>query len=408
MNRHLFGSFFRYSFRPSCRIYNVTRSCKLEELKWPFPRKLRGKQDNCWEPEPGADQWKILKKKSGYFYLPKCIQRAKEGDEESIARLALAYKNGDALNNIEKDFEQSLHWLHQISHHTEVENEIGAMYLMGDGDKYPPDIDMAMEWFKKAADKEFPLAHLNIALCYRKGLLGFDYRKEKEIYHYEMAAYLGNPAAQYDLGVRYLSELQEYEELYLEKSFRFLEEALENGVVEANYMLGVLYHYYYEQPQVAARYYSERLKHSPHAPSAHYLSLLNYKSVNDDDTMVDLKDARKNCEIAALLNHVPAYQTMGELYMAREIGIEADYEKAEYWLLKHEKETQDEETQYILYRLYRFWYPFPKGEKAYYYLAKSSEKYPKAKEEFDDIRYKLVGLSFVCNMVDETFYKDPY
>ncbi len=77
---------------------------------------------------------------------------------------------------------------------------MGAFYQMGSGVK--PDLEKAVSWFTKAAEKNHPGAQFSLAMLYLDGSLG-NPDAEMGAKWLEKAATGGNPQAQYNLGLLY-------------------------------------------------------------------------------------------------------------------------------------------------------------------------------------------------------------
>ena len=77
---------------------------------------------------------------------------------------------------------------------------MGAFYQSGNGVK--PDLEKAVSWFTKAAEKNHPGAQFSLAMLYLDGSLG-NPDADTGAKWLEKAAPGGNPQAQYNLGLLY-------------------------------------------------------------------------------------------------------------------------------------------------------------------------------------------------------------
>ena len=80
---------------------------------------------------------------------------------------------------------------------------IGFMYAQGNGVKQ--DMDKAIEWWKKSADKNFAPAELNLGMTYESGEGGIDKNPEEAAKWYRKAAAQGDTQAETSLGDMYVT-----------------------------------------------------------------------------------------------------------------------------------------------------------------------------------------------------------
>ncbi|UZO08334.1 uncharacterized protein OCT59_028592 [Rhizophagus irregularis] len=194
---------------------------------------------NCYQNEVGIE--KDLEK-AIYWYR----KAADNGNKIAQYNLGNYYKNGEA----EKGDNCA-----QIN--------LGLLYETGEGTEI--DLEMAVYWYKKAAENEYKVALYKLGLYYQIGKvvekdetekgnhyaqnsLGFMYEngggteknKEKAFYWYNKAAENGNRDAQYNLGECYElgNGVVDKDET---KAFEYYEKSAENGDIDSKFQLGYCY-----------------------------------------------------------------------------------------------------------------------------------------------------------------------
>ena len=121
---------------------------------------------------------------------------------------------------------------------------MGALYQMGSGVK--PDLEKAVSWFTKAAEKGHPGAQFSLAMLYLDGSLG-NPDAENGAKWLEKAAAGGNAQAQYNLGLLYTGIYGTAPDW--PKAAEWFKKSADQGFAEAQYNLGLLYLQSREQQQ---------------------------------------------------------------------------------------------------------------------------------------------------------------
>lgn len=83
-----------------------------------------------------------------------------------------------------------------------AQNRLGDWYYYGDGDDSEPNYEKAVEWYRKAAEKNDSIALCRLGICYLEGK-GVKKDEKKAVEYFEKAAQSGYSEAQYQLGVCY-------------------------------------------------------------------------------------------------------------------------------------------------------------------------------------------------------------
>lgn len=78
------------------------------------------------------------------------LEKAEDGDEDAMLKVADAYYNGDDFDGIEEDKGQALFWYRILADkdHSTAQFNLGIMYMKGEA--VPQSFEKALEWMKKA------------------------------------------------------------------------------------------------------------------------------------------------------------------------------------------------------------------------------------------------------------------
>ena len=145
-----------------------------------------------------------------------------------------SYKLAVCYSEIE-DWGNAFCWLKKAAEQgiVDAQDSLGCWYTHG-GYGVEQDDTKAVEWYSKAAENGSPLAHLNLAICYREGH-GVEQDIDKAIELYTKAAELGDEKAPYELALFY-EELED-----TENALKWFTNAAEKGEKWAYYNLGGYY-----------------------------------------------------------------------------------------------------------------------------------------------------------------------
>ena len=137
----------------------------------------------------------------------------------------------DIENNIETIKEKA------ANGDADAQNKIGICYKLGLAG-FPKDAEKAVEWFKKAAEKNNTKAFFNLAMCLHNGQ-GIEKNEKESAQCFKKAAELGHAASQTNLGVCYL-EGRGLEQNY-KKAVEWFTKAADQSYTEAQNNLGYCY-----------------------------------------------------------------------------------------------------------------------------------------------------------------------
>ncbi len=217
---------------------------------------------------------------------------AKAGDAQAQYNLAVEFTK--RLENNPPYAAKALDWLEKSAAqgYAPAICDIGAFYAMGIG--VERDMAKAVEYYKKAAELDFPTAQGILAGCYERGEgVPQDLKKAAKLYH--KAADGGDAAAQYNLGLSYMSG-DEMVAKDIQKGVELYKASAEGGYPKAMYNLANCYRF--------------------------------GEGVNK---CVEL--ALVLLMQAADLEHVNSMGKLGEIYAMGD-GVDQDYEKALYWFTR--------------------------------------------------------------------------
>ena len=150
---------------------------------------------------------------------------ANTGDPEAQFIAGAMYNVGRGVEkNIQKSFPLLRDAAKQGKSTVDSEMAIAQAYLLGAG--ISRDIDMAIDWYSRAAENGSSEAQNELGFIYSSGRY-LEENLEKAVYYFKQAAYNGHPVAQYNLGVTYYTGMgQDYD---LQKAYAWFEIANVNG-----------------------------------------------------------------------------------------------------------------------------------------------------------------------------------
>lgn len=153
------------------------------------------------------------------------LAAANTGDPEAQFIAGAMYNVGKGVEkNIQKSFPLLRDAAKQGKSTVDSEMAIAQAYLLGAG--IPRDIDMAIDWYSRAAENGSSEAQNELGFIYSSGRY-IQEDLEKAVYYFKQAAYNGHPVAQYNLGVTYYTGMgQDFD---LQKAYAWFEIANVNG-----------------------------------------------------------------------------------------------------------------------------------------------------------------------------------
>ncbi|MEZ4490200.1 MAG: tetratricopeptide repeat protein [Cyanobacteriota/Melainabacteria group bacterium] len=295
--------------------------------------------------------------------------RAYFGDTRAKFELAEYYYSGSA--GFDKDFDKALYWYRKaaekkhegalfalgkifeegiivvpdrrraMSYYLQAANrgerraqvKVGMMHLgriknLGSGEDKAKalnqsdqeNLDQALSWLGKAADRDDRAAMARLADLYLAGY-GAPEDRKKALPYLLRAAELGDSGAQLRAGLFYLSG--ENLEKNPERGIKLLEEASIHGNVEALYHLGVV-----AQDPERARHYLELAAEKGSCPSQELLGRMCEEGLGGSK---NIYNAIKWYEHAAENGSVPAMARLGTLYSRDDGELKPDSEKALFY-----------------------------------------------------------------------------
>ena len=179
--------------------------------------------------------------------------------------------------------------------------ELGAYYLTGTA-TVPQDLEKAVYWIKKAAEKGYLNAQLQLAMCSEYGQ-GVPQSIDDAVFWYKQAAEQGNATAQNSLGALYYNRLKEYD-----KAFYYYTLAAKQNFTPALYNAGYCKmnaHGTEKDAVVAIKYWRQAIEQNnyPHACYAlanEFVTGTNIKANPDSAFLYFEKAAIQGHELAML------------------------------------------------------------------------------------------------------------
>ena len=220
--------------------------------------------------------------------------------------------------------------------------------------------DHGNKLLQQLAIENNPTAHLWLAHNIRNGY-GFNPSLKKAIPHYQKAAQLGEPIAQYELGMAYFNG-EGVEENH-DKGWKWLLKSAQQGYVEAECQVGLFYQYGYgvKKNLKAANQWFERAAKKGHTQSMRNLGFLYFSETSIKNkkkasfwfrkaVVAMAKDARNGRTYQQTI--VPPQKELAFGYLEGDplVGGKRDYKKAAQWarFLIKSKDNCDRADGYLI------------------------------------------------------------
>ncbi len=231
---------------------------KLEDLKVSGDRILQSLPKNSTDPEYQEIVENVTELPSeitkAYEETVYWFKKAADPDAGDYDRAQFELgKMYTAGQGVEKDLSTAFSWYETAANqeHVAAQHELGLMYADGKGVEKDP--IKAVTYFKKAADPDagdYDRAQFKLGLMYADGKgveedLTKNERMEKATYWYKKAAEQGHAAAQNNLALIYIEEIQESElseresKIFGEKAARLYFQAAQQDLYIAQYNIGL-------------------------------------------------------------------------------------------------------------------------------------------------------------------------
>ncbi len=251
---------------------------------------------------------------------------AKEAYVSSCVNIAVKYENGDG---VEQDYEIALEWYKKAADNgnTDAMYSIGCMFADGHG--VEQDYAKAMEWYRNAADNGNADAMNSIGYMYDCGN-GVEQDYEKALEWYEKAIDAGNVDSMYNIGSMY--EYGNGVEQDYTKAMECYTKAASNGNASAMNNIGYLYacgNGVVQNYTKAIEWYAK----SADSGNAEGMFDLGYMYDYGLGVEQDYEKAMSWYKKAADAGNTAAMNNIGTLYY-NAFGVELDYEKAMQWFEK--------------------------------------------------------------------------
>ncbi len=232
---------------------------------------------------------------------------AERGDVEAMLRLGWMYRYGDG---VPEDVDEALKWYLRAAErgHARAMADVGMVYHFNTARR---DYLKAFEWYSKSAAAGNAMAHYHLGQLYAKGL-GVTRDPHEAITWYRKAAHLGHKPAYSELGVIYAAgELIPAD--WIEAS-NWFKKAADSGDAQSAYNLGQLYadggHGLESDDQEAFVWFHKA------AEKDHLLAQIRlaYMYKNGRGVTENLEEAIKWMKRAAEKDDAEAQYELGELY----------------------------------------------------------------------------------------------
>ena len=257
------------------------------------------------------------------------VSSAKAGDESSMMQAGLLYQYGYGTK---ADSEIAMDYYRKAADagNSYAMVYVACMYELGQ-DFVKQDLDKAFEWYKKAADLGNPEAMIYLGDMYRIGKYGMkndqpDYNMAR--FWYEEALKNGCIDAYYSLGFMYEEGLGA--DCDYEKAFEYYQKSSEYGSALAMCRIGYLYDYGYIGGEVnseeAMNWYYKAAK----AGSGEAMYCIGSKYEENED----YENAKVWYTVAASNDNSDSMFSLAFLYYYGKYSDEPDYENALKWFTK--------------------------------------------------------------------------
>jgi uncharacterized protein len=169
--------------------------------------------------------------------LAATVQRAERGDVEAQLLAGMTYRAGKVVT---RDFNQAIEWFRKAAakNHPMAQNVLGLMYASGEG--VPADPAVAVQWFGKAAAQGYGAAQSNLGWVYYTGS-GTTQNPAEAVRLFRLASEQGNASGQNRLATAYFqgAGVQKDER----QAFEWYRKAAEQGEALAQRNLAQMYNY---------------------------------------------------------------------------------------------------------------------------------------------------------------------
>ena len=244
---------------------------------------------------------------------------------ELPSRHPLTQKGDLAYQNY--DMQSAMDWFKQaaLAGDPIAQNKLGSMYEKGEGAE--ANAKIARYWYKQAAENNYNIGLYNLGRSYEFGLGLPKPNYERARRHYQAAARLYTPQAEYRLGLmRELGKGIVPDEL---KAMRHYQKAAIGGIADAQYRLGLIYQntqMSLNNPGTAMQWYVKAA--SQEHPQAVYAIGTLYE--NGQLSAPDSEIAAQWYTQAADLGEAKGSYAMGRLHEFGQ-GVEKDPQSAFQW-----------------------------------------------------------------------------
>lgn len=254
-------------------------------------------------------------------------QLANDGHPVALYHLGRAYKNGwgvDAdLDQARLIFMEAVRF--QYAFRGETAYELGRLFQRSSGEKCA---EIALQWFKKALEWDYPKAHVQIAKHYERGI-GTERDLEAAFFHYERAAIAGYPSSTINyarilLTGRYgLTPDPEKARFWAERAIEGLMQKARDGSASAAKTLGRIHRdgEFMAADTALAREWFLRSADLGDAGAMHDLARMLLAGEQQDE---NADEALKWLRLAAEAEHGGALTALARLHLKNRYGLEPE------------------------------------------------------------------------------------
>ncbi|MEP1575734.1 SEL1-like repeat protein [Roseibium album] len=254
-------------------------------------------------------------------------QLANDGHPVALFHLGRAYKNGWGVNT---DLEQSrLIFMEAVrysfAYRGETAYELGRLFQRSSGEKCA---EIALQWFMKALDWDYPKAHVQLAKHHERGI-GTERDLTAAFYHYEQAAIAGYPSSTINyarilLTGRYgVTPDPERARFWAERAIAGLEQKARDGSASSAKTLGRIYRdgEFMAMDRSRARDWFLRSANLGDAGAMHDLAQMLISASLDEKSA---KEALKWLRLAATAEHGGALTALARLHLKQSFDLEPE------------------------------------------------------------------------------------
>lgn len=254
-------------------------------------------------------------------------QLANDGHPVALFHLGRAYKNGWGVDT---DLDQSRLIFMEAARYSfafrgETAYELGRLFQRSSGDKCA---EIALQWFMKALEWDYPKAHVQLAKHYERGI-GAERDLNAAFHHYEQAAIAGYPSSTINyarilLTGRYgLTPDPERARFWAERAIAGLEQKARDGSASSAKTLGRIYRdgeFMAKDSSIAEDWFL-RSANLGDAGAMHDLALMLLAGPADDNTS---GEALKWLRLAATAEHGGALTALARLHLKKKHGLDPE------------------------------------------------------------------------------------